>query len=102
MVSSEESGLVPGLALRESVIKGNLGDINSCASCGALGNSNNSLEDVLEVAGDIVTAALVRRQAESTTFRGASRAATPADWANTVGTVVTWRVAQACIVLLLR
>ena len=86
--------MVPGWASGEGVIKSNLGNVDRGTRSASRGDGNGCLEDVSEVTRDVVAAGLIRSETESTTTTdSASRAVTPADWANTVGAVLAGRVA---------
>ena len=95
--------MTPGWTHWESVVKSDLGDVNDRASSASHGNCDDSLEDVREVAGDVITAILVWSEAEgATASRCASRAMAPADRTDAIGIMLTRRVAQTRIILLLR
>ena len=95
--------MIPGWAHRERVVKSDLGDVNDRACGASRGNCDDGLEDISEVAGDVITAVLVWSEAEGTAaLRRASRAVAPADRTDAIGAVLARRVAQARIVLLLR
>ena len=93
--------LIPSWASGESVVKGNLGNVNRGTRSASRGDGDDSFEDVSKVASDIIAAGLVGSEAESsTTFDSARWAITPADRANTIGTVLAGWVTQASIILL--
>ena len=95
-------GFVPGRTHREGVVKGNLGKIDDCSCSTFLSDGDSSHEDVFEVSCDIIAAGLAWSQTESTSAGlSAGRAVSPADRANAAGVVLTRRVAQASIILLI-
>lgn len=85
-----------GSTSREFVIPSNCGQVNRGTRSVSLSDINGGFHCVAKVSGDVVVTVRFVIDAERyTTFLHSHRAATPADWTNTVGIRLAGWVAKA-------